>query len=303
MCALQDRLLQSREKLSAPDEHLRTIKEKAARRVTAMRKEKELQDLFAKYDVDCDDQLGRQEIAELAKGEFDLAEPSEEFLQRVISTLVSPGAAGVTYEKFGRLRQMLAIERSQVKARQKRADEEERRRRQAEEEERRIRERTDRADRALLMLMEAAVALEAAEQGVPAAERKARPLAAPAGLGSEELQAAGDEIEACLASGCSTLGPARVQLDEALAILGEDCGQRVLEVEEVDAVREASEVKARLVPLEARVGRLKKAARAAKDRAKRKREEEDKNKKEKKNFSRLEQMYQEAEEGDSDDDW
>ncbi|CAK0828732.1 unnamed protein product [Prorocentrum cordatum] len=81
--------------------------------------------------------------------------------------------------------------------------------------------------------------------------------------------------QACLASGCAALGPARAQLDEALALLGEDSGQRALEVEEVDAVREASEVKARLELLEARVGRLRKAARAAK----------------------------EAEEGDSDDDW
>lgn len=97
----------------------KTVKEKASRRAVAMKKDKEENDCFDKFDEDTDGKLNRTEALAFAKAVYSF-EPDSDQLDRMFRSLAT--GDGITLESFHRLRAKVAILKSEIQARQARAE-------------------------------------------------------------------------------------------------------------------------------------------------------------------------------------
>jgi len=299
LAKLEARVTAALEKIDLVAGPLKAARERASRRALAAKREREQRELFDSHDKDGDHLLCRKEVAAFAEGEYELAGVREEFLDRIVTVLGSSsedGAGGVPYDRFPRLRQMLAIERSEVRARLRRAEEEERQRREREEAERRQREIAERTEAARSLLVACGRMVPEVTAGMPAAEKVAAPLLAEEKLDSAGLRIAADAAEEALREPMAALARARAKLQEANQVLGSDLAHMLApEVDELDA---------RLGRERARVERLRKALGTARSRASRKEVEEERARKQRKAFAKLERAYEELDDGDTDDeDW
>jgi len=259
------------------------------------KKEKEQRDLFDSHDRDGDQLLCLEEIIGFAAAEYALIDLREDFLEKIAQGLFSTGSMGVSYDKFGRLRQMLAIERSEVRARARRAEEEERRRREQEAEERRQHDMATRIKAATAMLEACTRRLPELELGLVRAEAAAGPLLAEEKLGSSELQAVATKTEAAVDEPAAVLRQVQEHLRSAEQALGTDLRQHRLALE-VTHVRVLAGREAK------RLERLRRASTDAKSKVVTKAQEESRAAQRRKAFARLERAYEELDEGESDQD-
>jgi len=294
---LQARVVCMLEELEDAAGSLRVTRERAARRATVARKEREQRELFDSYDADGDRLLCRKEVAAFAEGEYDMLEVREEFLDRITAVLGAcgeDGFGGVPFERFARLRQMLAIERSEVRARARKAEEEERRRREREEAEKRQLDMAERTERARALLVACGCIVPEVNSGMLTADGAAAPLQAEDRLSSGELRAAADAAEAALAGLAGALDRAQAKLREATVVLSTDLAHMLQpEVEDL-TLRLGRDV--------AKLDRLRALVRSARSRANRKEQDEEKARKQRKAFAKLERAYDRLDEGESDEE-
>lgn len=269
---------------------------KAKRRVAFTEKLRHHRELFDRYDLDRDQRLSRNEVIELAKGEYQI-DVREELWNQVVPFLCPlwpQRSLGVPYDKFGRLLQRLAIERSEVRARQRRAEELERQARKLEELERRQQEIAQRAEHARVMCESADVLLLQALTGLKAAQEAAAPLLKDETLASAELRGAAVAVDSGMERPCEALAAVRTQLDDIASVCS---GLSPADVPDIGKLR------ARLETEEARVKKLRAAAASARERAVVRAEEEEKSNKKRKAFAKLAQRYEELDEGESGDEF
>lgn len=119
---LSERCKVARETLVKITKAALASKDKASRMLAAEKKEQDLRDLFSKYSVSDNECLNREEVSSFVSDEygFDIA---SETLDKIFGKLAS-GGGGVPLQRFKELRSMAAIEKSVVRAREKKAEEE-----------------------------------------------------------------------------------------------------------------------------------------------------------------------------------
>merc|ERR1719171_2722989 len=115
---LQQKVTRDKRQAEKVNDTAKATREKATKKAAAIKKEQAQKDEFSKHDADGDGQLNRSEVATFAKAEYEF-DLSEEVLDKIMKALEP-----IDFPKFGRLRSQVAIAKSEVKARQKRAEEE-----------------------------------------------------------------------------------------------------------------------------------------------------------------------------------
>merc|ERR1719183_2496894 len=98
---------------------MKHAREKAAKKAAALKKLAEKKTQFAKHDADGDGKLSQKEVAAFSVAQYQFEVP-EEVLAKVMRHL-DP----VVFEKFDRVRAMVAIAKSEIAARKQRAEAEE----------------------------------------------------------------------------------------------------------------------------------------------------------------------------------
>eukprot|EP00746_Dinoflagellata_sp_MGD_P166820 gnl/MRDRNA2_/MRDRNA2_96984_c0_seq1.p1 gnl/MRDRNA2_/MRDRNA2_96984_c0~~gnl/MRDRNA2_/MRDRNA2_96984_c0_seq1.p1 ORF type:complete len:916 (+),score=241.58 gnl/MRDRNA2_/MRDRNA2_96984_c0_seq1:87-2834(+) len=278
--SIRDELLQSGQALTKAEASAKDLKEKATRKVVAAKKEKEQQELFAKYAGEGREVLVRADVVEFAKVEYELSDLSEEFQAKIDSIV---GEEGLPYARFSRLRQALAIERSEVRAREKKRQEEEARQKAHEEMERRKKELADRKLQAQQLLDEAVESQEDADEALPKAEEAAKPLLSDEKLSAKGLQEAANATETALEPVTRALQETKSKLDEVEQLLGPEL-KKILE-------KDLTKAQAKHEKCSHRVERLHVEAKAAQERSAKKVGEEQKAKKRVKDFKKLQAAY------------
>jgi len=179
---------------------IKASKEKAARKTAALEKIAEKKQEFSKYDKDKDGKLNRNEVKAYCKAvvEFDLA---KEALDKIMKSLEP-----ITVDKFRSLHQKASIEKSEVLAREKRAEDEAKQK---------VIEDMKSAVKAILD--EAAKLQSTADATAGEAEVKARPLIRVSDKGAGEINAAADEAEALAQKAEGELSEAEAKFKEAKA--------------------------------------------------------------------------------------
>jgi len=114
--ALFARLAKCRRTCATLKEKSTKSKGKIDRAVTTVNKEKDQRSLFDQYDSDKDGKLDRDDIVTFTKAEYQF-EVSEATIDKIFKAIAS--GAGVPYEQFRCLRSMVAIAKSESKAREK----------------------------------------------------------------------------------------------------------------------------------------------------------------------------------------
>jgi len=275
--------------LDAALERAKAARERASRKATAARREREQREMFARFDEDGDETLCRAEVEALGKAEYEV-DLKDDFFEKLRTAL---NTDAVVYDKFPRLRQMLAIERSEVRARAQRAAEEERVRREKEEAERRKREIAEREAFASRLLREAGDVLPDAAAALTRVEVDSADLLVGENLTSDQWMEAAASTESNMAGPSTDLATVRSKLESAIEALGEDLLER--------AASEISDLRIRLERAEARGTRLRLAVTKARERAKDAAEKEERLNKQRAKFRKLEQAYQEQEQDDDPD--
>lgn len=290
LCTVQERLAAVSKALAGFAEPTKRALETASRRAAAARREQIQQAIFARYDVDGDKRLAHQEVVELARVEYDL-NVSERVLGKIGRSLFEDGA-GVPFGRFAHLRRVLGIERSELRARARRAAEAERKRRELEDAERRKREIAERKHTSLGLVDDVAELLGDAETELVRAAQAAGPLLSDERLGSASLRECSDATDVHLGPAGISLGDAETKLNEAEKTIGHDLGSFL----KSEVVR----LHSRLRREKDRDERLRVAVRAARERADKKAREEERAQKQRKAFARLERAYEELDDtGDS----
>mmetsp|Transcript_45570 Transcript_45570/g.140833 ORF Transcript_45570/g.140833 Transcript_45570/m.140833 type:complete len:651 (-) Transcript_45570:123-2075(-) len=100
-------------------EELRAAVQQVRRRTTDEKKAKEQKDIFDAHDIDQDGHLNSREVDSFARSEYEFA-PSSEQVEKIISSLGTEDK-GVPFENMHRLRAMVAIDKSVVRAREREA--------------------------------------------------------------------------------------------------------------------------------------------------------------------------------------
>jgi len=270
---------------------LKVLKQKAHRRTRAAKRVQEHQLVFNRYDLDGDRKLGRPELLEFAKKEYNL-NVREELIERILKKL-SLNGVGVPFSNFARLRLILGIERSEIRARAVRAAEAEKLRQEKEDALRKEREIAERKVRARTLLDDASDFLAEMSTEIPKVEEATQPLQ-EGRLDSVKLSEAADSVESSVKPVESTIAAARSKLAEVEQVLGDD----VLRVLKQDLIK----LQVQLKHNEARIGQVHEAVACARKRVLKKQHDEEKSKKQRKIFSKLERAYEELED-DCDDDF
>lgn len=157
---------------------IKSAREQVADRASALDEMKEKKAEFSKYDKDKDGKLNRKEADAYCKAVLDFALPKE-IMDQLFKKLEP-----ITYEKFRALHQKTFIAKSEILAREARAEEEAR--------QKVVQEKTD-AVKAILA--EAEEAMKAAEQLASECETKARPLIKDSELPADEIKAEADAVD------------------------------------------------------------------------------------------------------------
>jgi len=123
---LHSQLQEMRITMERLSEKTKGCKDRLKRRVSAVRKERGQREQFDRYDADGDGELNREEVCNFAMAEYEF-DINAAALDKILSTLAQADG-GVPFSSFSRMRAMVAIEKSVVRAREKKAEEEERHR-------------------------------------------------------------------------------------------------------------------------------------------------------------------------------
>eukprot|EP00927_Polykrikos_kofoidii_P077114 TRINITY_DN74094_c0_g1_i1.p1 TRINITY_DN74094_c0_g1~~TRINITY_DN74094_c0_g1_i1.p1 ORF type:complete len:1050 (+),score=239.36 TRINITY_DN74094_c0_g1_i1:42-3191(+) len=178
---LQDRLETVRKTVRRIADALENMREKAVRKESALKRRMKKKAIFESFNVAGTGSLGREEVVAFSKKQYEFDLPPET-LESVMAALEP-----ITQSKFQRMRGMVAIARSEIRARAMRAEEAEKRR---VEDERR---------RALQKLVdEAAALITVAEQTGQKAEDQSRCSAKSVGVSADELKSIADSMEATI---------------------------------------------------------------------------------------------------------
>jgi len=192
---LPKRIAEHRKDLDAIRKTVRIAKEKAARKAAALKKEQGQRDQFARHDTDGDGELDYSEVVAFANTEYGF-ELSEDQTVKILRTLAGP-SGGVPFEKFGRLRSLVGIEKSCSKAREKRAEEEAVKRAKEEEETKRREVREEKQAEIMKIVGQANELLEEAETIAVTVRKSAQNLLLGAGVAAAGAgEAASTELPA-----------------------------------------------------------------------------------------------------------
>eukprot|EP00933_Yihiella_yeosuensis_P000211 TRINITY_DN10033_c1_g1_i2.p1 TRINITY_DN10033_c1_g1~~TRINITY_DN10033_c1_g1_i2.p1 ORF type:complete len:586 (-),score=170.43 TRINITY_DN10033_c1_g1_i2:92-1588(-) len=226
---------------------VKSAKVKADRRTKALKKDEDRKANFAKYDLDKDGKLNRKEVEAYCKAVIDY-QLTKDVLDKILKALEP-----LTFEKFRTMHQRVSIAKSEILAREKRA-EAEAKAKIIEEQKRAAQEIFD----------EALKIIQASETTAGEAEGKARPLLKDLQMGAAEMKAAANEVEELMKRVEEELKQSEAKLKAG----NTECESK----EELKDI--AEQATARLGRIETRVqGRLQKLAAAlkiARDKATRK---------------------------------
>eukprot|EP00747_Dinoflagellata_sp_TGD_P197729 gnl/TRDRNA2_/TRDRNA2_69467_c0_seq1.p1 gnl/TRDRNA2_/TRDRNA2_69467_c0~~gnl/TRDRNA2_/TRDRNA2_69467_c0_seq1.p1 ORF type:complete len:938 (-),score=322.79 gnl/TRDRNA2_/TRDRNA2_69467_c0_seq1:66-2777(-) len=175
---LYGKLASGRRALEKIKEVSKANKDKAVRKVAAAKRDKAQGELFKKFDKNKDGKLDGKEIKTFAKAEYSF-ELEEEQVQRILNSLAREGG-GVAVDKFRRVRAMCAIAKSEIKAREKRKEEEEKLRIAKEAEEARKAALEAQKTEIKAIVTAAGEELKAAEEALAKVRESAKPLGASA---------------------------------------------------------------------------------------------------------------------------
>mmetsp|Transcript_95307 Transcript_95307/g.269710 ORF Transcript_95307/g.269710 Transcript_95307/m.269710 type:complete len:916 (-) Transcript_95307:97-2844(-) len=260
------RLALCRRTLDALNETTKSSKERASRKVALAKREKDQKDTFQRHDVDADGRLDRDEVIAFAKAEYDF-EPAQEHLDRILKQLATDG--GVPYEKFPRLRSMVAIAKSEVRAREKRAEEEEKERLRKEEE-------AKQAEMVAAQRSEVTKALAGIDEAVVVAETaatKTEATAKPLMVKSRELLTP-DNLREIASETVNEATPAKAALTQAQERLAEfeNAESTDIHMEEVRAFRSAeiAKLRSRIDSVKEKLHSANQAVKLGRDKADRK---------------------------------
>ena len=180
MHELTNKLSSHRRGLDRDQSDMKRMRDKAARKAAALKKLAEKKARFSKHDSDSDGKLNREEVKSFSLTTYQFEVP-EEVLAKVMKTLEP-----IVFEKFDRVRAMIAIAKSEIEARKKRAEAEEKRK------------AVDEAKAEMQKVIdEAAKLLAKAEEGAGKAENMARPLHRNDNMSADKIK---EEASATLAS-------------------------------------------------------------------------------------------------------
>jgi len=238
----------------------RSTKEKANRKAAAIKKEKELRDQFAKYDGDGDGKMNRQEVIAFAKAEYEF-DLNDDHLERLFTTLGEDGV--VPLDKFQRLRTIVAIARSDHRAREKKAEEEAKEKLRKEEE-------AKKAELINAQKAEVQKAIDAASEmlkGVTEETGKVQTLAAPLSSSSSDNMS-GEELKDLVARSEEALVPCKESLAGVVSKLTELESEKIEEAEVKSfQMREIATLQASAKKLRGDMERIASAALSAKETA------------------------------------
>jgi len=172
--------VRSLEKLSAV---VKTAREKAAGRASAFEKLQSRKTEFAKYDRDKDGKLNRKEVEAYCKAVLEYVLPSDA-MDSIVKKLEP-----LTYDKFRSLHQKSFIAKSEILAREARA-----------EEEAKLKAIQDKKDAVKAILVECEEELKSAMTSENEAEAKARPLIKESELGADEIKEAANAVDELVGS-------------------------------------------------------------------------------------------------------
>ena len=180
MHELTNKLSSHRRGLDRDQSDMKRMRDKAARKAAALKKLAEKKARFSKHDSDSDGKLSREEVKSFSLTTYQFEVP-EEVLAKVMKTLEP-----IVFEKFDRVRAMIAIAKSEIEARKKRAEAEEKRK------------AVDEAKAEMQKVIdEAAKLLAKAEEGAGKAENMARPLHRNDNMSADKIK---EEASATLAT-------------------------------------------------------------------------------------------------------
>jgi len=244
---LQEKLALGRRTLSKISTSVQIIKDKASRKASALRKDAVRKAEFEKHDGDGDGKLNAEEVTAFSKSEYDFEIPPET-LEKIMRILEPIGL-----DKFQRMRSMVAIAKSEVKARATRAEEEEHKRA--------IQER----QRAAHAIVEDATKLmTAAEASVTKCEAEARPSSHSAELPADDMKAIAAKIEDIVRQAEGELAEAAAKIKEVES----DC--KTEEALQGIMRREVPRLKQRFDRLEVRIEQASQSAKGMTEKALRK---------------------------------
>lgn len=279
--------------LGEADQSAKAARERTGRIAAAVKMEQEQKDLFYRF-CGALGMLGINEVAALASAEYELDQLSDAFLGKIRSAF---GLEAINYEKFARLRQMLAMEQTEVKARQKRWEEEERRRREAEEAERRRRELGEIEMRVKALLGGIAGLVPGIAAALAGVEVECSEfLVKSETYNSDELLKAAHETEIALKRPSAALEALRDKIEQVEKVLCPELPRPL--------AAEATDLRVKFERAQARAARMFLAVSKARERAKDNQEKEERLKEQRDKFAKLQAKYDDngAEEEDSADD-
>jgi len=263
--ALFKKLAVCRRKVATMKDAAKSSKELATRKTKALNKETAVRELFNKFDKDKDGKLKRTEIAAFSKGKYDF-ELSGQVLDKILRQLAKDDI-GVPFAKFSRCKAMVAIARSEVRARARRAEEAEKERIRKEEEAKRQAVLEERKAEIQKVFSEADEILKSAEASSVKAEKltaKFDETISNDDLAASELSEAAESARASAVESRDHIAAAKEKLAEAE---GMECTDSELQAWRS---KQASNQKPRISRAEAQLDRVDLAVKNAEERAARK---------------------------------
>jgi len=252
-----------RRKVDGMKASAKTSKDLANRKSKAIKKEKDIKDLFNKFDKDKDGKLKRAEVAAYSKGKFEF-ELQAPVLDKILRQL---GDTGVPFAKFSRLKGMVAIARSEVNIRIKRAEAAEKERLKKEAEAKRQEELAAKKAEIEKAFSDAVEALKSAE----ASSRKAEGISSKFddAVGNDDMPAAelteaANNSRDSATEGRGQIADAKEKLEK---VVDNECEDDELKIWK--ASQEAS-LKRRIAQVESQLERVDIAVKGAEEKAARK---------------------------------
>jgi len=244
---LNSKLTTGRRNLDRGMSDMKRMRDKAARKASALKKLAEKQARFSKHDADGDGKLSKAEVKAFGMAQYDFEVP-DDTLAKVMKSLEP-----VVFEKFDRVRAMVAIAKSEIEARKKRAEAAEKR------------AAVELAKAAMQTVIdEAAKSLGKAEEGATEAESKARVVSRSDDMTADKLK---EEASAALAS-TKEVEETLNEAMEKLTKVEEDCAAS----EDLNGFdkREVPRLKQKHARVVSRLEKVTAAAKAANEKAVRK---------------------------------
>jgi hypothetical protein len=259
------RIAACRRKIATLRDTAKSSKERATRKAKMLKREKAVTDLFNKFDKDKDGKLKRAEIIAFSKGHYDF-EIKADVIDKILRQLAKDDV-GVPLSKFSRCKAMVAISRSEVKARIKRAEEAEKERIRKEEAAKRAAELEAKKEGIQKVFTQAADLIKSAESAsLKAEELTARfdGVIAKDDLSSSEISEASDKARDSATESRGQVAAAREKLEEASELEADD------EDLQIWKDKQASGFKARITRVETQLDRVDAAVKVAEEKAKKK---------------------------------